>query len=108
MHFQSNTREVDLAWTRDMYFHSLYSLNDYLFHIGNFDLVLVSAIPETTLNSTTMLKAFDIYIWIFICISLIIVIVTMVVIEKISTMWIGITGRVSLHQCMLRNYFYER
>ena len=86
-----------MALTRAFYQPATYRLNDFLLHVGSVDLVLASAKPEPLINSTTLLTAFDIYIWTFLCISVIAVTVTMVAIEKISAMW---TAKLSIHQCM--------
>ena len=81
------------------YKSAFYHLNDYLFNMGSHDLIIISAIPEKTLNYKTMLKIFDIYVWIFVSLSVISVTVTMVIIEKTSATWIGNSARKSIHQC---------
>ena len=77
----------------------VYRLNDFLFHIGNYDFSLLSARPEKTLGYTTMLKPFDIYVWIFIGISVISVMSVMVIIEKSFDTWVKNSSRSYIHQC---------
>ena len=98
-HFQSNTREVDLDLTREQYMSDIYRLNDFLFHIGNYNYRIVSAIPEKALSYTTMLKPFDIYIWTSIVVSVASVLITMVAIEKNWDMLMGNLAGNSIHQC---------
>ena len=54
-HFQSNTREVDLDLTREQYMSDIYRLNDFLFHIGNYNYRIVSAIPGLGFNGAQIL-----------------------------------------------------
>ena len=77
-----------------------YRLNDFLFHIGNYHYRIISAIPEKALTYTTMLKPFDIYIWVFIVVSVLSVLLIMMAIEETWGTWMGTTGKTSIHQCM--------
>ena len=76
-----------------------YRLNDYLIHIGNYDHHIISAIPEKTTDFSTMLKPFDVYIWIFIGISTIAIMLTLMTIEMTSGAYLGKYARTSIHQC---------
>ena len=100
MYFQANIREVDLDLTREQYMHTIYRQNDFLFNIGSYDFIIASAIPEKTLDFATMLRPYDVYIWIFIIISVLAVTATMMVIEKTSCTWLGDSSTSSIHQCI--------
>ena len=86
--FQANRREVDLALVRENYGHpDVPAHNDFLGLVGSYELLFASDIPETTLNYATMFKPFDNYIWAFIAISCLSVMLTFLVIDKVSTLW---------------------
>ena len=84
---------------REIYLSDIYRLNDFLFHIGNYNFKLVTAIPEKMIGYATILKPYDIYSWAFIGLSVIAVMFTMVAIEHTSYTWIGQSAVSSLHQC---------
>ena len=84
---------------REYYLSEIFQRNDFLFHIGNYDNVIVSAMPEKMLNYATIFKPYDLYTWIFAGVSVLEVTVTMVAIETTSSAWIGNSGRISFHQC---------
>lgn len=96
---QTNDREVDLGLTQEQYMSDIFRLNDFLFQVGEYNFNIVSAIPKTTLGFTTMLKAYDIYTWMFIGISVMGMMVMMVVIEKVSHAWIETSQAGSIHHC---------
>ena len=83
--FQANDREVDLSFVREMYRPYINAQNDYLCTVGSYDFHTLSAPPETYLNYATMVKPYDVYMWALIAISLVVVIVTLIIIEKLST-----------------------
>ena len=89
-----------MALIREMYLFDTYRLNGYLFHIGSLNFIILTAIPERMLDYTTILKPYDIYIWILIFISVFAVMITMVAISQISILWIENSARRSIHQCM--------
>ena len=97
--FQANNREIDLALAREPYVTEIYRLNDYLFQSGEYNFLIISAKPEKTLGYTTMLKTYDVYTWMFIGISIVAVMLVMVVIEKVSSVWIERTSVSSIHLC---------
>lgn len=99
IYFQSSTREVDISLTRELFTSKVYHLNDFLFIMGSYDFAIISVIPDTSLNYATMLKAFDVYTWIFIIISVLSVTATVVAIEKTSAAWLGFSNTASTHQC---------
>ena len=78
----------------------IYRLNDFLFHIGNYNYRIISAIPEKALTYKTMLKPFDVYIWTGIVVSVLSVSLTMVAIEKTWGTWMGTAEKTSISQCM--------
>ena len=84
-----------------MYLFDVYRLNDYLFHIGSLKFRIWTASPEKKLDFTTILKPYDIYVWMLIGISIFAVIFTMVVISQTSSLWIKNSARSSIHHCML-------
>ena len=97
--FQANRRELDLAMVREYYGHKdIPAHNDFLGLVGSYDLHFASGIPETSLNYATMFKPFDNYIWALIAISLISVILTFLVIDKVSTLWMRDSTKNSFFQ----------
>ena len=99
MSFQSNNRDTDLTLMREMYLSDIYRLNDYLFHIGCLNFKISTAIPKKMFDYTTILKPYDIYIWISIGISVFAVIFTMVAISHTSRLWIENSAGSSIHHC---------
>ena len=83
-----------------MYLLDTYRLNDYLFHIGSYNFIISTAIPEKMMDYTTILKPYDIYIWMAIVISVFAVIFSMVIISRTSSLWITNSSRSSIHHCM--------
>ena len=84
-----------------MYLLDTYRLNDYLFHIGSLNFIILTANPERMLDYTTILKPYDIYIWMLILISVFTVMFTMVAISQTSSLWIENSARTSIHQCKM-------
>ena len=106
--FQANRREVDLALVREPYSHSnIPAHNDFLGLVGSYDLHFASGIPETSLNYATMFKPFDNYIWAFIALSLFSVILTFLVIDKVSTLWMTNSTKNSFYQSTI-SIFYTK
>ena len=105
IHLQSKQREVDVGLIRVQYTTDLYLLNDFI-DIGNYNLRIISAVPEKALTYTTMLKTFDTYTWTFIVISVLSVLITMVAIEETWGSWMGTAVRASIHQCRLTTYVW--
>ena len=97
---------MDFVLTRTQYMLETYHLNDYLFHIGNYDFHIISAIPEKTTDFSTMLKPFDVYIWLFIGISTIAIMLTMMAIEMTFCAYMEKNARTSIHQCKCANGSY--
>ena len=91
---------MDLDLTREQYMSDIYRLNDFLFHIGNYNYRIISAIPEKALTYKTMLKPFDVYIWTGIFVSVLSVLFTMVAIEETWGTWMGTAEKTSISQCM--------
>ena len=81
----------------------IYRLNDFLFHIGNYNYRIISAIPEKTTDIATMIKPYDVYIRILIGISTIAVMLTMIAIEIITGVYMEEYVRSSIHQCKRTN-----
>ena len=103
--FQANDREVDLSFVREMYRPYINAQNDYLGTVGSYDFHTLSAPPETYLNYATMVKPYGVYMWALIGISLVVVMVTLIIIEKLSATIHGfkkIPAYQSLHT--LNNY----
>lgn len=82
--FQANTREVDLTFVREFYRPYIKAQNDYLGTVGSYDFHTLSTPPEKTLNYATMVKPYGVYMWAMIGTSLVVVMVTFVMIEKLS------------------------
>ena len=99
MYFQSNNRDTDLTLMREGYSTDAYRLNDYLFHIGSNNVKILTDIPEKALDYTTILKPYDIYIWMSIGVSVFAVMFTMVAISQTSSLWIENPARSSIHHC---------
>ena len=83
--FQANTREVDLSLVREFYRPYINAQNDYLGTVGSYDFHILSTPPEKTLNYATMVKPYGAFTWALIGISLLVVMVTFVMIEKLSS-----------------------
>ena len=97
--FQANRRELDLAMVREYYGHKdIPAHNDFLGLVGSYDLHFASGIPETSLNYATMFKPFDDYIWAFIAFSFFSVILTFLVIDKVSALWMRNSTKNSSYQ----------
>ena len=106
--FQANRREVDLALVRENYAHAdVPAHNDFLGLVGSYELVFASGIPETTLNYATMFKPFDNYIWAFTALSILSVILTFFVIDKVSTLWMRNSTKISFYQSTKSIYFTQ-
>ena len=95
--FQANNREVDLSLVRDFYRPYIGTSNDYLGMVGSYDFHILSAPPEPTLNYATVLKPYGALIWALIAISLVAVMVTFVMIERLSCVYCGYT-KIPTHQ----------
>ena len=88
--FQSNEREIDIALTQEQYRTDIYLLNDFLFHSGSYDLHIGQGIPDKKINYLTIFKPFDGYIWVYIGASVVIVFITFIIIDIISSKWTDI------------------
>ena len=78
--------------------------------VGSYDGFFLSGIPEKTLNFATVLKPFDNYTWAFIAASLLSVILTFIVIDKASTIWIRKSSNNSFVQSInsiINNYVFD-
>ena len=95
-----------MALIREMYLFDTYRLNDYLFHIGSLNFIILTANPERMLDYTTILKPYDTYIWMLILISVFTVMFTMVAISQTSSLWIENSARTSIHQCKMKLVVY--
>ena len=106
--FQANRREVDLALVREHYANAnIPAHNDFLGLVGSYELYFASGIPETTLNYATMFKPFDNYIWAFIAFSILSVILTFFVIDRVSTLWIRHSAKNSFYQSTKSIFYTE-
>ena len=106
--FQANRRELDLAMVREYYGHKdIPAHNDFLGLVGSYEINFASAIPETTLNYATMFKPFDNYIWALIAISLISVILTFLVIDKVSALWMRNSTKNSFFQSTKKHMLHQ-
>ena len=72
--------------------------NDFLGLVGSYEINFASGIPETTLNYATMFSPFDSYIWAFIAFSFLSIILTFLVIDKVSALWMRNSTKNSFHQ----------
>ena len=106
--FQANRREIDLALVREHYANAnIPAHNDFLGLVGSYELSFASGIPETTLNYATMLKPFDNYIWALIAISFLSVMLTFLVIDKVSTLWMRNSTKNSFYQSIISIFYTE-
>ena len=97
--FQANNREIDLSLVRDFYRPYINAQNDYLGTVGSYEFHTLSTPPEKTLDYATMVRPFDMYIWILIGVSLLIVMLTFIMIETVSSCMPGFI-RIPTHQSM--------
>ena len=88
--FQANNREIDVSLVREFYRPYISAQNDFLGTVGSYDFHTLSTPPEETLDYATVIRPFDMYIWILMGFSLVIVVVTFM---------IGL-GRVNLHSSL--------
>ena len=97
--FQSNNREIDVSLVREFYRPYISAQNDYLGTVGSYDFHTLSTPPEKTLDYATVMRPFDMYIWILMGVSLVIVVVTFIMIETVSSSMHGFI-RIPTHQSM--------
>ena len=97
--FQANSREIDVSLVRELYRPYISAQNDFLGTVGSYDYHTLSTQPEKTLNHATMVRPFDMYIWILIGVSLLIVMLTFIMIETVSSSMHGFI-RIPTHQSM--------
>ena len=83
--FQANNREIDVSLVREFYRPYISAQNDYLGTVGSYDFHTLSTPPEKALDYTTMVRPFDMYVWIAMGVSLMIVISTFIMIETVSS-----------------------
>ena len=82
--FQANKREIDIALVRDYYSLLISPQNDFLGTVGCYDIYTLSTPPEKYINYATVVKPYGIFIWALIGTSLVVVILTFLIIEKLS------------------------
>ena len=84
---------------RELYYNAdIHAHNDFLGLVGSYEIFFASGIPETTLNYASMFRPFDNYIWAFIAFSFFSVILTFLVIDKVSNLWMRISTKDSFYQ----------
>ena len=87
MTFQSNEREIDIALARQQYRTDIHLLNDFLYHVGSYEIHIIQAIPDKKLTYAMIITPFDAYIWMYIGIAVVAVMISFVAIEKTSAHW---------------------
>ena len=97
--FQANNREIDVALVREFYRPYINAQNDYLGTVGSYDFHTLSTPPEKALDYTTMVKPFDMRIWIATAVSLVTVMSTFVMIETVSSPMHGFI-KIPTHQSL--------
>ena len=97
--FQANNREIDLSLTRDFYRPYISAQNDYLGIVGSYEFHTLSTPPEKTLDYATVVRPFDMYIWILIGVSLVIVMLAFILIETVSSTMHGFI-KIPTHQSL--------
>ena len=97
--FQANNREIDVSLVREFYRPHINAQNDYLGTVGSYDFHTLSTPPEKALDYTTMVKPFDMRIWIATAVSLVTVMSTFVMIETVSSPMHGFI-KIPTHQSL--------
>ena len=97
--FQANNREIDVSLVREFYRPYISAQNDYLGTVGSYDFHTLSTPPEKALDYTTMVKPFDMPIWIATAVSLVTVMLTFVMIETVSSPMHGFI-KIPTHQSL--------
>ena len=97
--FQANNREIDVSLVREFYRPYISAQNDYLGTVGSYDFHTLSTPPEKALDYTTMVKPFDMRIWIATAVSLVTVMSTFVMIETVSSPMHGFI-KIPTHQSL--------
>ena len=97
--FQANNREIDVSLVREFYRPYINAQNDYLGTVGSYDFHTLSTPPEKALDYTTMVKPFDMRIWIATAVSLVTVMSTFVMIETVSSPMHGFI-KIPTHQSL--------
>ena len=97
--FQANNREIDVSLNRDLYRPYINAQNDFLGPVGSYDFHTLSTPPEKTLDYATVIRPFDMKIWIAMAVSLVIVMITFIMIETVSSTMHGFI-KIPTHQSL--------
>ena len=85
--FQSNNRETDLTLVKYAYTSRYFLRNDFIGPIGSYNIHFLSGAPPIRNKYITLTRPFDSYTWAFIIASLVAVTVSLLLMDKMQSIW---------------------
>ena len=83
MSFQSNGRETDFCLHRVPMMTFFFIKNDFIGPVGTYDFHFISGAPQEKDSLLTLVRPYDYYIWALLLVSLVLVSVTLILINKL-------------------------
>ena len=83
---------------------------DYLSHLGSWDLYPVSGKSKEVQSSLRLVKSFDKYTWMLMAISVVVVALSIIHIDRMNAYWKNLTTKDILHQSKVgdgRLFYFE-
>ena len=81
--FQTNKREVDISLVQYFYDLNSFQKNTFIGPVGKYDFHFISGVPQEVQKWLTVIKPFDMYIWVFLLASWVAVTIALIYINKI-------------------------